>query len=35
MLQGASLVDVAPALAALGGCLVVCFALAMKMFRWR
>jgi ABC-2 type transport system permease protein len=35
MLQGASLIDVAPSLAALGGCLVVCFALAMKMFRWR
>ena len=35
MLQGASLVDVAPSLAALGACLVLCFALAMKMFRWR
>ena len=35
MLQGASLVDVAPSLAALGACLVVCFALAMKLFRWR
>ena len=32
---GRQLGDVAPALAALGGCLVVCFALAMKMFRWR
>jgi ABC-2 type transport system permease protein len=35
MLQGASLVDVASSLAALGVCLVLCFALAMKMFRWR
>jgi len=35
MLQGASLVDVAPSLAALSACLVVCFALAMKLFRWR
>jgi ABC-type polysaccharide/polyol phosphate export permease len=35
MLQGASLVDVAPSLAALGGCLALCFGLAMKMFRWR
>ena len=35
MLQGASLADVAPSLAALGACLVVCFACAMKMFRWR
>jgi ABC-2 type transport system permease protein len=35
MLQGASLVDVAAPLAALGVCLVLCFALAMKMFRWR
>jgi ABC-type polysaccharide/polyol phosphate export permease len=35
MLQGANLVDVAPSLSALGACLVVCFALAMKLFRWR
>jgi ABC-2 type transport system permease protein len=35
MLQGATLVDVAPSLAALFGCLVVCFGLAMALFRWR
>ena len=35
MLQGATLVEVGPSLAALGTCLIVCFALAMKMFRWR
>jgi ABC-type polysaccharide/polyol phosphate export permease len=35
MLQGASLVEVGRPLAALAGCLVVCFGLAMKMFRWR
>jgi ABC-2 type transport system permease protein len=35
MLQGASLLEVAPSLAALGACLVVSFALAMKIFRWR
>ena len=35
MLQGASLLDVAPSLAALGGCLVLCFGLAIKLFRWR
>jgi ABC-type multidrug transport system permease subunit len=35
MLQGASLVDVAPSLAALAGCLVLSFVLAMRLFRWR
>jgi ABC-type multidrug transport system permease subunit len=35
MLQGASLLDVAPSLGALGACLLVCFALAIKLFRWR
>ena len=35
MLQGANLLDVAPSLAALGACLVMCLALAMRIFRWR
>ena len=35
MLQAATFGDVAPSLAALGTCLVLCFALSMKMFRWR
>jgi hypothetical protein len=35
MLQGASLIQVAPELATLAVWLVVCFALAMKLFRWR
>jgi ABC-type multidrug transport system permease subunit len=35
MLQGASLIQVAPELATLLVWLVVCFALAMKLFRWR
>jgi ABC-2 type transport system permease protein len=35
MLQGAGLVDLAPQLGTLTGWLVVCFALAMKLFRWR
>jgi ABC-2 type transport system permease protein len=35
MLQGASLADVAPQLGVLGAWLVVSFALAMKLFRWR
>jgi ABC-type multidrug transport system permease subunit len=35
MLQGASLAQVAPQLGVLGGWLVVCFALALKLFRWR
>jgi ABC-2 type transport system permease protein len=35
MLQGASLVAVAPELGILAAWLVVCFVLALKMFRWR
>jgi ABC-type polysaccharide/polyol phosphate export permease len=35
MLQGASLLQLAPQLAVLAGWLVVCFTLAMKLFRWR
>ena len=35
MLQGAGLVQIAPQLATLGVWLVACFALAMKLFRWR
>jgi len=35
MLQGANLLGVAPQLAVLGAWVVVCFALALKLFRWR
>jgi ABC-type multidrug transport system permease subunit len=35
MLQGAGLVQLAPQLAVLGTWLVVCFGLALKLFRWR
>jgi ABC-type multidrug transport system permease subunit len=35
MLQGATLVQLAPQLATLIAWLVVCFALALKLFRWR
>ncbi len=35
MLQGASLVQITPQLATLGIWLIACFALAMKLFRWR
>jgi ABC-2 type transport system permease protein len=35
MLQAATLVDLAPQLTVLTGYLVVCFALALKLFRWR
>ncbi len=35
MLQGATLVQVAPQLATLTAWLVVCFVLALKLFRWR
>jgi ABC-type multidrug transport system permease subunit len=35
MLQGASLVQIAPQLATLTVWLVVCFGLALKLFRWR
>ena len=35
MLQGASLGQVVPQLTVLGVCLMVCFVLALKLFRWR
>jgi len=35
MLQGASLAQVAPQIGILGVWLVVCFTLALKLFRWR
>jgi ABC-type multidrug transport system permease subunit len=35
MLQGANLVQVAPQMGVLGAWLIVCFALALKLFRWR
>ena len=35
MLQGATLLQLAPQLGTLTGWVVVCFALAMKLFRWR
>jgi ABC-type multidrug transport system permease subunit len=35
MLQGASLVQLAPQLAVLGAWLVVCFVLALRLFRWQ
>lgn len=35
MLQGAGLVAIAPSLVALAAWLVVCLALAMRVFRWR
>jgi ABC-type multidrug transport system permease subunit len=35
MLQGASLAQVAPQLGVLGAWLLVCFTLALKLFRWR
>jgi ABC-type multidrug transport system permease subunit len=35
MLQGASLAQIAPQLGVLGAWMVVCFALALKLFRWR
>ncbi|MGA3018905.1 MAG: ABC transporter permease [Bryobacteraceae bacterium] len=35
MLQGAGLAQVAPQIAVMGGWLVVCFGLALKLFRWR
>jgi ABC-2 type transport system permease protein len=35
MLQGASLVQLTPQIAVLGAWLVVCFVLALKLFRWR
>jgi ABC-type multidrug transport system permease subunit len=35
MLQGTSLVELGPEMAALGLCLVICFWLAMRLFRWK
>jgi hypothetical protein len=35
MLQGANLARLAPQLGVLGAWLIVCFVLAMKLFRWR
>jgi ABC-type multidrug transport system permease subunit len=35
MLQGAGLVQMAPQIATLAAWLVVCFVLAVKLFRWR
>jgi len=35
MLQGASLAQVTPQMGVLAAWLVVCFALALKLFRWR
>jgi ABC-type multidrug transport system permease subunit len=35
MLQGASLAQVLPQIGVLSGWLVVCFALALRLFRWR
>jgi ABC-type multidrug transport system permease subunit len=35
MLQGATLAQVAPQLGVLAGWLVVCFVLALRLFRWK
>jgi hypothetical protein len=35
MLQGANLVQLGPQIAVLGVWLMVCFILALKLFRWR
>jgi ABC-type multidrug transport system permease subunit len=35
MLQGAGLASLGPQMAALAGCLVICFTAAMALFRWR
>jgi len=35
MLQGAGLAQISPQLAMLAAWMVVCFALALKLFRWR
>jgi ABC-type polysaccharide/polyol phosphate export permease len=35
MLQGASAAQIAPQLITLGGWLVVCFTLALRLFRWK
>jgi len=35
MLEGATLVQVAPELAIVAAWMVVCFAIALKIFRWQ
>jgi ABC-type multidrug transport system permease subunit len=35
ILQGAALAQIAPQMGILAGWLVVCFALALRLFRWR
>jgi len=35
MLQGATLAQLTPQLAIISGWLIVCFGLALKLFRWR
>jgi ABC-2 type transport system permease protein len=35
MLQGAGFAQIAPQLGILGACLIVCFTLALALFRWR
>lgn len=35
MLQGANLAQIAPQIGIISGWLVICFALALKLFRWR
>jgi ABC-type multidrug transport system permease subunit len=35
MLQGTSVAEMGLQMGALGGCLVMCFGLAMKLFRWK
>jgi ABC-2 type transport system permease protein len=35
MLQGANFAQVVPQLGILGGCLIICFTLALTLFRWR
>jgi ABC-type polysaccharide/polyol phosphate export permease len=35
MLQGATLAQVAPQMGILGAWMIVCFTLALKLFRWR
>jgi hypothetical protein len=34
-LQGANLIQLAPQLAVLASWLLICFILALKLFRWR
>jgi hypothetical protein len=35
MLQGAGLARLAPQLGVMGAWTIICFALALKLFRWR